>query len=219
MTTDETEHETARTTAHSHPDVRTDGGHDHGHDHGDDHGHGHDHGHDHGDDHGHDDHPHHEVPDVTFGVLTVSTSRTLETDGTGDALVAAIEREGYSVGVRDLVGDHREAIADTVTALAERDDVDAVLVTGGTGLSPEDVTVEAVEPLFDQEIPGFGELFRSLSYEDIGPRALLSRAFAGAIGGVPVFCLPGSKQGATFGTERLVLPTIAHVLGHTQGKN
>ncbi len=211
MTTDETDHETARATVHSHPDARTDGGHDHGGDHDYDHGHD--------QDHDHDDHPHHEVPDVTFGVLTVSTSRTLETDGTGDALVAAIEREGYSVGVRDLVGDHRETIAETVTALAERDDVDAVVVTGGTGLSPEDVTVEAVEPLFDQEIPGFGELFRYLSYEDIGPRALLSRAFAGVIGGVPVFCLPGSKQGATFGTEQLVLPTIAHVLGHTQGKN
>jgi molybdenum cofactor biosynthesis protein B len=184
--------------------------------------HDHDHGHDHDHDHDHDDeadHPHHEVREITFGVVTVSTSRTLETDETGDALVAAIEEAGYAVGVRDLVGDHREAIAGTVEEVVGHEDVDTVVLTGGTGLSPEDVTVEAVAPLCEQEIPGFGELFRSLSYEDIGPRALLSRAFAGTVEGVPVFCLPGSRQGATFATEQLILPTIAHVLGHTQGKN
>jgi molybdenum cofactor biosynthesis protein B len=92
------------------------------------------------------------------------------------------------------------------------------VVTGGTGLSPEDITVEAVRPLFDQQIPGFGELFRSLSYEDIGPRALLSRAFGGTKDGVAIFCLPGSKQGAAFGTEELILPTVAHILGHTLGR-
>ncbi len=162
------------------------------------------------------DHPHHEVADIGFGVVTVSTSRTLETDESGDAIVSAIEADGHEVAVRELVGDNRKAIAATVEALAERDDVDAVVLTGGTGLSPEDVTVEAVRPLFDQEIPGFGELFRYLSYEDIGPRALLSRAFAGSRDGVAVFCLPGSKQAATFGTEELILPTVAHILGHTQ---
>jgi molybdenum cofactor biosynthesis protein B len=164
-------------------------------------------------------HPHHEVEEITFGVLTVSSSRTLETDESGDALVETIESGGYGVGRRELVGDQQEAIAATVQAMTEADDIDAVVVTGGTGLSPTDVTVEAVRPLLDQTIPGFGELFRYLSYEDIGPRALLSRAFAGSRAGVPVFCLPGSEQAATFGTEQLVVPTIAHILGHTQGVN
>jgi len=170
-------------------------------------------------DHDHDgsSHPHHEVSDVGFGVLTVSSSRALEDDESGDALVETIEDGGYSVTRRELVGDDREAIAATVQAMIEATAVDAVVVTGGTGLSPTDVTPEAVRPLFDQSIPGFGELFRSLSYEDIGPRALLSRAVAGSRDGVPVFCLPGSTQAATFGTEQLVVPTIAHVLGHTQG--
>jgi len=169
------------------------------------------------DDHSDHSHPHHEVADVSFGVVTVSSSRTLETDESGDSLVESIQEDGKSVVARELVGDHQQAIAATVLALVERDDVDAVVLTGGTGLSPEDVTVESVRPLFDQEIPGFGELFRHLSYEDIGPRALLSRAFAGSIDSVPVFCLPGSTQGATFGTEQLILPTIGHVLGHTRG--
>lgn len=167
----------------------------------------------------HDDHHHHEVPSVSFGVVTVSTSRTLETDESGDTLVAAIEGEGHSVARRELVGDDRDEIAAVVAALIEAGGVDAVVLTGGTGLSPEDVTVEAVRPLLDQEIPGFGELFRSLSFDDIGPRALLSRAFAGSKDGVPVFCLPGSTQAARFGADRLVLPTIGHVLGHCQGRN
>jgi molybdenum cofactor biosynthesis protein B len=171
--------------------------------------------------HSHEEHshPHHEVDEISFGVVTVSSSRTLETDESGDALVETIESGGYSVGRRELVGDQQDAITATVEAMIEMDEIDAVVVTGGTGLSPTDVTVEAVRPLFDQSIPGFGELFRYLSYEDIGPRALLSRAFAGSRDGVPVFCLPGSEQAATFGAEQLVVPTIAHVLGHTQGVN
>jgi len=183
------------------------------------HGREHDaHSHEH-DDHGKTDHPHHEVPEVSFGLVTVSTSRTLETDESGDAIAAAVEGDGHAVARRELVGDDRESIAVLVAALIEEPGVDAVVLTGGTGLSPEDVTVEAIRPMLDQEIPGFGELFRYLSYEDIGPRALLSRAFAGTRDGVPVFCLPGSEQAATFGTEQLILPTIGHILGHCQGSN
>jgi len=183
---------------------------------GDDHDHGHEN--DHGD-HDGTDHPHHEVPEVAFGVVTVSTSRTLVTDESGDSIVAAIEEDGHAVERRELVGDDKESIAVLVAALIEEPGVDAVVLTGGTGLSPEDVTVEAIRPMLDQEIPGFGELFRYLSYEDIGPRALLSRAFAGTRDGVPVFCLPGSEQAATFGTGQLILPTIGHILGHCQGSN
>lgn len=163
------------------------------------------------------DHPHHEVPDVGFGVLTVSSSRTLAEDEGGDALVASIEADGFAVAERSLVGDDEQDIAAGVLAMVDSDAVDAVVVTGGTGLAPADVTPEAVQPLADRAIPGFGELFRSLSHDDIGPRALLSRAFGVVIDGVPVFCLPGSRQGAVFGTEELILPTVAHVVGHTQG--
>jgi molybdenum cofactor biosynthesis protein B len=160
------------------------------------------------------DHIHDEPGEVAFGVLTVSTSRTLDDDESGDAIVRAIEDEGHHVAARELVGDDREAIQAAVLALAES--AEAVVITGGTGLAPDDVTVDAVAPLCDRAIPGFGELFRVLSYEDIGPNALLSRAHAGVVGAVPVFCLPGSTQAATFGTEELILPTITHVLAHTQ---
>jgi len=160
-------------------------------------------------------HPHDEVDDVAFGVLTVSTSRTLDDDDSGDALQRAIEDEGHTVARRDLVDDDYREIQATVLALVE-DGVDAVVVTGGTGLAPGDVTVDAVRPLCDRAIPGFGELFRLLSYEDIGATAILSRADAGVVEDVPVFCLPGSEGAATFGATELVLPTIGHILGHTQ---
>ncbi len=198
------------------------GEHGHNHDHGeggghDDHGHGHDH-----DDHSHGEqshqHSHLELETVSFAIVTVSTSRNLENDPGGDRLQELVEADGHEVAVRELVGDETEAIAATVEALVDRPAVDAIVLTGGTGLSPEDVTVEAVRALFDQAIPGFGELFRYLSYEDIGPRALLSRAFAGSTDGVAIFCLPGSKTGAAFGMEELILPTVAHILGHTQGE-
>jgi molybdenum cofactor biosynthesis protein B len=162
-------------------------------------------------------HPHEEVEEIAFGVVTVSSSRTLEEDESGDSIAEAIESDGKAVTTRELVTDDREEIAATFEALVERPDIDAIVSSGGTGLSPEDVTVEAVRPLLDQEIPGFGELFRYLSYEDVGPHALLSRAFAGSRDGVVIFCLPGSEQAATFGTEELILPTVAHILGHTQG--
>ena len=161
------------------------------------------------------DHLEDEPDEAAFGVLTVSTSRTLEDDRSGDAIVQAIEDDGRRVVARELVDDDREAIRAMVLTMAETEP-EAVVVTGGTGLGPDDVTVEAVAPLCDRTIPGFGELFRLLSYEDIGPNALLSRARAGVIETVPVFCLPGSTQGATVGTTELVLPTITHVLAHTQ---
>jgi molybdenum cofactor biosynthesis protein B len=169
------------------------------------------------DDHSHDhSHPHHELSDVSFGVVTVSSSRTLETDEAGDALVEHIEAE-HTVTARELVGDHQQAIAATVLGFVEHDDVEAIVTTGGTGISPADVTVEAVRPLLDREMPGFSELFRYLSYEDVGPHAMLSRAFAGIVDGVPVFCLPGSKQAAIFGAEKLILPTAGHILGQIRG--
>lgn len=163
------------------------------------------------------DHPHHEVEDISFAVVTVTSSRSLETDTSGKAIVECVEADGYEVTARDLVGDHQQAIASRVLALVERDDVDAIILTGGSGLSPEDVTIEAIRPQVEKEIPGFGELFRSKSFEDVGPHAILSRAFAGVTDSVPVFCLPGSEQAATFGTEELILPTIAHILGITRG--
>ncbi len=164
-----------------------------------------------------DHHHHHDADAVSFGVLTVSSSRTLESDASGDALVAAIGDDGHAVAARDLVGDDAAAIRDRVEELLDREDVGAVVTSGGTGVTPDDVTVGAVRPLLDRDLPGFGERFRARSVEEVGPHAIVSRATAGIAEGVPVFCLPGSQQAAEFGTRELVLPVVSHLVGLASG--
>jgi molybdenum cofactor biosynthesis protein B len=202
-------------------------GHDHddghGHDHDDGHGHDHDdgHGHDHDDGHGHDhEHEHHHAHDVgtvSYAVVTVSSSRTLAEDAGGDAVVAAVESAGGEVAVRELLDDDYDGVQGAVDRLAERGDVDAVVTTGGTGVTPDDVTVEAVEPLFDKRLPGFGELFRALSRESVGTRVVGTRATAGIVrvddAGVPVFCLPGSEDAARLGTAEIIAAEAGHLAG------
>jgi molybdenum cofactor biosynthesis protein B len=164
-----------------------------------------------------DDHHHHDADAVGFGVLTVSTTRTLETDPSGDTLAAAIEDGGHSVAARDLVGDDERTIRRRVEALLDHGAVEAVVTTGGTGVTPDDVTVEAVRPLFDRELPGFGERFRARSVEQVGPHAMVTRATAGIADRVPVFCLPGSEQAAAFGASELIVPIVGHVVGLASG--
>lgn len=159
---------------------------------------------------------HHHAGDATsvaFGVVTISSSRTLETDESGDAIVDAIDGTAHTVEARDLVVDEESAIRQGVRSLLEREAIDAVITTGGTGLTPDDVTPEAVSGLFDREIPGFGERFRARSVEQVGPHGMLSRATAGIVDGTPVFCLPGSTDAAGFGTTELVAPIVGHVVG------
>jgi len=171
---------------------------------------------DHSDDESHDEHAHHhgpEVGDLGVAVLTVSSSRSLADDASGDAIIAACEDAGWTVVARDLLPDDRDAIRGTVDSLARNEDVDVVVTTGGTGVSPDDVTVEAVVPLFSTVLPGFGELFRRYSEAEIGTRVVATRATAGLVESVPVFCLPGSENAATLGVEEIILPEAGHLVG------
>lgn len=163
------------------------------------------------------DHHAHDVSTVSAAVVTVSSTRTLDTDDSGDAIAGELEAVGHEVVAREIVSDEAQVIRTLIGELVDRDDVDAVLSTGGTGITPDDVTVEAVRPLFDRRIPGFGERFRARSVDDIGARAMLSRATAGVSRGVPVFCLPGSESGARFGTEELIVPLLGHAVGLAGG--
>ncbi|MFC7113731.1 molybdenum cofactor biosynthesis protein B [Natronoarchaeum sp. GCM10025703] len=177
------------------------------------HGEGDEHAHDESH-HGHDDeHHHHDVESLGAAVVTVSSSRTLDDDPAGDAITAAFEREGHDVVARELVGDAHGAIRDAVDALAASTDVDTVVTTGGTGVTPDDVTIEAVSDLFDQELPGFGELFRMLSYDEIGTRIVGTRATAGIVDETPVFCLPGSENAARLGAEEIIVEEAGHLAG------
>jgi molybdenum cofactor biosynthesis protein B len=220
---DETEGGAARDHADhedSGADDRGDHGHSHGHDdHDHDHSHDDNHGHDHShdDDHGHDDHDHdhhrHDVTELGVAVVTVSSSRDLEDDPAGDAITGLLEDAGHEVVIRELVADSYDGVQDAVDRLSGRDDCDCVVTTGGTGVTPDDVTVEAVEPLFGKRLPGFGELFRDLSREEIGTKVVGTRAVAGVVGSVPVFCLPGSENAARLGTAEIIVEEAPHLAG------
>jgi len=160
--------------------------------------------------HGHH-HRKHALEVVPTAVLTVSDTRTPETDTGGDRVAALLGDAGHPVVAREIVPDDAAAIAAALRAQLSDAAVRAVILTGGTGVAPRDVTPEAVEPLLDRIVPGFGELFRLLSYEDIGSAALLSRALAGLAGGKVVFVLPGSRGAVTLGLKKLVLPEIGHL--------
>ena len=157
------------------------------------------------------------VKKVRFAIITVSTSRfKLKSsrgqikDVSGDLAEKMIKGAGYEVVYRDLVPDDIEEIRNVLKAC--KDKADCILFIGGTGLSPTDVTPEAIEPLLERKLPGFGELFRIISYQDIGPPAMISRAFAGVYGKTVVFALPGSAQAVKTALEKLILPEISHIV-------
>lgn len=188
--------------------------------HGTEHGHtarnGHDHEGEHDHEGGHDDHDshhHHDVKSVGVAVVTVSSSRTLDEDPAGDYIEDALEDTGHEVVVRELIPDDFDRIQTMANQLANRDDTDAVITSGGTGVTPDDVTPDAVRQLFDKELPGFGELFRQLSYEEVGTKTVGSRATAGVVHDSPVFCIPGSKNAAKLGVEEIILPEVGHLTG------
>ncbi|MBW7932420.1 MAG: MogA/MoaB family molybdenum cofactor biosynthesis protein [Gemmatimonadaceae bacterium] len=146
-------------------------------------------------------------------VITVSDSRTVATDESGALMERLLIDAGHVVVERQLLKNDEDPLRAALVAALERTDVDAVLCTGGTGLGSRDRTVEVVRPLLERELPGFGELFRSLSYlEQIGAAAMLSRAIAGAARGKFVAVMPGSKAAVELALTRLIIPEIKHAL-------
>jgi molybdenum cofactor biosynthesis protein B len=143
----------------------------------------------------------------------VSDTRTLESD-TGGALVEELLREaGQPITERRIVPDEPEAIRAALRSLVRQGTAGAIVFTGGTGIAPRDVTPDTLEPELERLIPGFGELFRLLSYEEIGSAALLSRAVAGLVEGRVVFVIPGSRGAVRLAMEKLVLPELGHLAG------
>jgi molybdenum cofactor biosynthesis protein B len=146
-------------------------------------------------------------------VLTVSDSRSAREDSSGDLIQSLLEGAGHKVLDRGLVPDEREPLQAAARRAIARPDIDALLITGGTGVAPRDITVEVIEPLLYKVLPGFGELFRMLSFEEVGPAAMLSRALAGSADRTAVFVLPGSSGAVRLALERLVLPELPHLVG------
>ena len=152
------------------------------------------------------------APDsLVCAVVTVSDSRTPETDTGGRLVAELLEGARHRVAGREIVADEADQIAVIVTRFAQREDVDAVLLTGGTGLSSRDHTYETVSSLLTKTMPGYGELFRTLSFAEVGAAAMLSRAVGGLIGQTIVLTMPGSPAGVRLAMEKLILPELTHM--------
>lgn len=155
---------------------------------------------------------------LRFAVLTISDTRDASTDKGGPFLVQAIENAGHAVAFRAIRKDDAAAIEAAVLEAVTREDVDLVLTTGGTGIAPRDVTAPTLEKLFDSSIPGFGEMFRWLSWREIGSATILSRACAGLVRGKVVIALPGSPKALELAWREILLPEAGHLVAQTLGK-
>jgi molybdenum cofactor biosynthesis protein B len=156
---------------------------------------------------------------VGIYIITCSTSRFNQLkagqesdDASGDTIQRLAIAAGHRIEGRKLVSDSKPMITKSTKQALRSSKVDAVIITGGTGPSPRDVTPESIAPLVDRVIPGFGEIFRKISFESIGSSAILSRALAGTSKGKAIFCLPGSPDAVQTAMEKLILPELGHII-------
>ena len=144
-------------------------------------------------------------------VITCSDSRSRQEDQTGKLIIHLLEKAGHAILAYRLVADEAPQIRSAIEEAVQLEGLQAVLINGGTGISPRDRTIEVLESLLEKHMEGFGELFRALSYEEIGPSAMLSRAHAGVYKGRVFFALPGSEAAVQLALQRLILPELGHI--------
>lgn len=149
---------------------------------------------------------------IGFAVLTVSDTRNEKTDDSGTLIRDMVIQAGHKVIAYRVVKDEASVIKDAVQTFVDNADVSVLVVNGGTGISRRDVTVETLEPFLEKKLNGFGELFRHLSYQEIGATAMVSRAIAGTIKRKIVFLLPGSTNAVRLAIEKLILPEVQHIV-------
>ncbi|GGJ96686.1 molybdenum cofactor biosynthesis protein B [Lentibacillus kapialis] len=150
---------------------------------------------------------------VNCMIMTISDTRTEETDKSGNLMANLLVEAGHKVKERTIVTDEKNAIRSKVLKMSEQENIDVILTNGGTGIAHRDITIETIKPMLDKEMTGFGEIFRMLSYqEDIGSSAIMSRAIAGVIDNMAVFSTPGSSGAVKLAMNKLIIPELAHVV-------
>lgn len=149
---------------------------------------------------------------VNCAVITISDSRTEQDDESGKLYKERLSQSGHRVLAYALLKNDAAAIRQKITELVKRDDIQVIITSGGTGLSHRDVTVETVTPMLEKRLDGFGELFRYLSYQEIGTSSIMSRAVAGVIQGKVILSLPGSLGATKTALEKIILPEIGHLV-------
>lgn len=155
---------------------------------------------------------------VRAAVLTVSDTRTPETDTSGRIIREMLVTDGHQVVFYSVLKDEPEPIQRQVLEFVDSRQVDVILTNGGTGIAPRDGTFEALDAILEKRLPGFGEIFRVLSYEEVGPAAMLSRAVAGLRGKTLVFTMPGSTNAVTLAMRKLILPELRHLVYEMKGR-
>ncbi|MHB8383400.1 MAG: MogA/MoaB family molybdenum cofactor biosynthesis protein [Candidatus Binataceae bacterium] len=155
------------------------------------------------------EHQAHGRRNLRVGIITASDTRIPDTDRSGALIRQMLEVAGHTVGYYEVIPDERERIAGAINANLPA--LDAIIITGGTGVAPRDTTIEAVEPMLEKKLEGFGEIFRMLSYQEIGAAAILSRAVAGVRQGRFLAAIPGSTEACRLAMEKLILPEIGHI--------
>ena len=153
---------------------------------------------------------------VSFGILTVSTTRSLDTDKSGAWIRKEALKEGHQVVCHSVIPDEAAVISKTLLDVIRDHHPHAMVLTGGTGISHGDVTIEAVRPLIKKELTAFGYLFAQLSFEKIDSAAIMSRALAGTVGDTIVFCIPGSLDACKLACTNLIFPELGHLVRHIQ---
>ncbi len=157
---------------------------------------------------------------LNFAVITISTSKyrlkKQAFDESGNLIVKLLRQANHRVSVRKLIPDNPAMIRNLVLSLSKSKKVDAIVTTGGTGVTKTDLTVETITPLLQKEIPGFGEILRKLSFEKIGSAAILTRAIAGVVNGKVIFCLPGSPDAVEVAVKYLIIPEAPHIVKHVK---
>jgi len=160
---------------------------------------------------------------LTFAVITVSSSRYERqmkgekvNDISGSLIIQLLKRAGHEVKLHRIIPDDVLEIRKTLTDTIHKHKIDVIIFSGGTGVSTKDVTIEAILPLLEKDIPGFGEIFRFLSFQEIGTAAIVTRALAGIYRNTLIFCVPGSPQAAKLAVEKLILPEASHIIKHAK---
>jgi len=154
-----------------------------------------------------EEHKKHAIKNIKFAVFVVSDTRNEKTDESGKLIKELIEKNGHNVVEYKIIKNDEKEIINALQCNA-----DAIVFCGGTGISKKDITIDVVKPLLQKELPGFGEMFRILSMEEIGTAAIMSRATAGIIDGKAVFCIPGSKNAVKTAMEKIILEECGHIL-------
>jgi molybdenum cofactor biosynthesis protein B len=157
------------------------------------------------------EHPTSKKAPTTFALIVTSDTRTEREDETGRIAVSLIEGDGHSVASHIIVSNNEDKIRVEIEKLLYDDAVEVIVTSGGTGIGSKDKTVAAVAPLLEKEIPGFGELFRRISYDEVGGAAIMSRASAGVANGKLIFCLPGSRNAVKVALTKIILPNVGHM--------